>query len=280
MEKQIEKILDHLRTSLIVPANCSEVTTLTGGTESSVYAIGSSAQPYAYVLKRNANHHSETEFLRQYEDITLFPNVVYETDDYYVYEFLSGTTGASPSGYKATWLRKLVLQVINAYAQQVETSSVHWREAPATAAQWQQEARTVIASRFTDAEHAIARDLLYTRSKSIEHAHTYLLHGDLGVHNMVFEDTEMVGVIDPIPCVGRPLYDVLYAFFSSPDDLTLDVLQQAVTVMKHPYRGTQQHFAGEAVLALYQRMATCLIHHPDDFPAYQLAWTYWTELLD
>lgn len=50
---------------------------------------------------------------------------------------------------------------------------------------------------------------------------TYALHGDTGVHNFVFNEGGLMGVIDPSPMMGPILYDFTYAFCSSPDDLNL-----------------------------------------------------------
>ncbi|WP_175537603.1 phosphotransferase, partial [Mycobacterium tuberculosis] len=52
----------------------------------------------------------------------------------------------------------------------------------------------------------------------------FLLHGDCGVHNFIFESVQLKGVIDPTPVVGDPLYDLIYAFCSSPDDLTKETI--------------------------------------------------------
>ncbi len=52
----------------------------------------------------------------------------------------------------------------------------------------------------------------------------YLLHGDTGVHNFVFHESQLVGVIDPSPMIVPLLYDFTYAFCSSPDDLKVDTL--------------------------------------------------------
>ena len=34
----------------------------------------------------------------------------------------------------------------------------------------------------------------------------------------------------------------------------------------------------EVLIALYMRMATCLVHHPHDLPAYLAAWPRWRAL--
>jgi Ser/Thr protein kinase RdoA (MazF antagonist) len=69
-------------------------------------------------------------------------------------------------------------------------------------------------------------------SKS-EDQERFLLHGDCGVHNFVFDQNTIVGVIDPSPIVGPVLYDFLYAFCSSPDNLNLETLIPTFTLLNH-----------------------------------------------
>ena len=52
----------------------------------------------------------------------------------------------------------------------------------------------------------------------------YLLHGDAGAHNLVFRDGRLVAVIDPLPTVGEPIFDLTFAFVSWPGDLTMDTI--------------------------------------------------------
>lgn len=43
-----------------------------------------------------------------------------------------------------------------------------------------------------------------------------LLHGDLGIYNILVNDYyKLVGIIDPYPIIGDPLYDLLFFVVSS-----------------------------------------------------------------
>ena len=41
------------------------------------------------------------------------------------------------------------------------------------------------------------------------------LHGDLGVHNIIFNDEKIKGIIDPTTVIGDYRYDIIYFIFSS-----------------------------------------------------------------
>ena len=61
----------------------------------------------------------------------------------------------------------------------------------------------------------------------------YFLHGDTGVHNFVFRQNQLVGVIDPDPMAGPVIYDFTYAFCSSPDDLDMETLLDSFALLKN-----------------------------------------------
>lgn len=42
-----------------------------------------------------------------------------------------------------------------------------------------------------------------------------LIHGDLGIYNLIIHNDKLVGIIDPYPIIGNPLYDLLFFFTSS-----------------------------------------------------------------
>lgn len=103
----------------------------------------------------------------------------------------------------------------------------------------------------------------------------YLLHGDCGVHNFVFaENGTLTGIIDPDPVVGEPLYDLIYAFCSSPDMLTVDTILPAVEKLEPEMTGSYE-LNTEVLQGLYFRIATCIRHHPGDLEKYVEAWAYW-----
>jgi len=101
-----------------------------------------------------------------------------------------------------------------------------------------------------------------------------LLHGDCGVHNFVFDRQQFVGVIDPYPVVGEPIFDLIYAYCSSPDQLDAETISAALDRCNPALLGVYDLNA-EVLIGLYSRIATCLIHHPADLDEYMAAWKVW-----
>lgn len=87
----------------------------------------------------------------------------------------------------------------------------------------------------------------------------------------------MIGVIDPSPMVGPLLYDFIYAFCSSPDDITMETLFGAYAYLE---QGTvdKLRLIDEVSIQLYCRIGLSIKHHPGDLPEYLQAWRHWREI--
>jgi aminoglycoside phosphotransferase (APT) family kinase protein len=127
----------------------------------------------------------------------------------------------------------------------------------------------------TEATEAVG---IMEATATTEPQRAYLLHGDTGVHNFVFHDRALVGVIDPSPVIGPILYDFLYAFCSSPDDLSAETLLGAYRLLRNK-PVDERRLIEEAAVQLYCRIGICLMHHPQDRDAYLDAWAHWKTLL-
>src|SRR5699024_4426790 len=113
------------------------------------------------------------------------------------------------------------------------SNGIGWGWADQPSASWQSflldevnEANQIIKSRLDYNNYNLVLNLV---SKIDNDRNRFLLHGDCGVHNFIFNNKQLTGVIDPTPVIGEPLYDLIYAFCSSPDDLTRETIDSAVS---------------------------------------------------
>jgi fructosamine-3-kinase len=102
----------------------------------------------------------------------------------------------------------------------------------------------------------------------------FLLHGDLSVHNFVWSEGHLTGVIDPAPVFGEPLYDLIYAFCSSPEDITVEVIESAASHLSNNGKKSTHILYEEVLIGLYLRLASCVKHHSQDLDDYLNAWGY------
>jgi hypothetical protein len=107
----------------------------------------------------------------------------------------------------------------------------------------------------------------------------YYLHGDAGVHNFVYMNNQLKGVIDPSPLIGPKIYDFTYAFCSSPDSLNLNTLLSLFTLLTRDVSFTKERLVDEVLFQLYTRIGVCIKVHPHDLSEYMEAWKEWREYL-
>ena len=77
-----------------------------------------------------------------------------------------------------------------------------------------------------------------------------LIHGDFGTHNFIKKDEKFIAAIDPVPLIGDPTYDLLFALVSN-----IDLLPYLSTQFLTNYIGEPQ----SKVLALFKVVLYCRI---------------------
>ncbi|MFC5652235.1 phosphotransferase [Paenibacillus solisilvae] len=270
-------IINELIQNRIIPESICHWSELKGGTHSKVGVIGTLNSPKMYVVKSNEPQRiaAETRFFQIYKEIPSLPSVRYVDPEYryFVYDFIPGETNYNRTRKQELMsdLTKLMLQF---YVQAESLDEYEWVEDPKRVTEDILYSESIIGSHLDAADHALVKDIHLRRQKRILRADLYVLHGDFGVHNFLFEEGKLYGIIDPLPKLGRRLYDVLYAFCSSPDGLHLPILVNAAEQLGNEPIQTHE-LIEDMIMALYFRIATCLLHHPEDLTLYQTAWKEW-----
>ncbi|MDA1773548.1 aminoglycoside phosphotransferase family protein [Bacillus cereus] len=259
-----EKVISHYPNS---------VKALNGGTTSTIYLLDEQ-----YVVKLNESDviREEGYFLQFYKQDELFPKFLYKEplNRYIVYSFLEGTTSCK-LGHKRSVLCKLVKEVINKYEVATEVDGWGWKESPVQS--WSEfltknviEAHENVRRYISEEEY---RTVLKLANRDVGINQPFLLHGDLGFHNFIFKENELHGVIDPLPVLGDPMYDLMYAFCSTPENLTKETIDYAMK--QCVFHKKDRDLYEEIVIGLYLRIDRCLRHHPKDLEDYLEAWRYW-----
>ncbi|KXY06744.1 phosphotransferase [Bacillus wiedmannii] len=259
-----EKVISH---------DPSSVKALNGGTTSTVYLLDEK-----YVVKLNEAEviREEANFLSFYEGNNLFSKLLYKEalHTYIVYSFLEGNTSCE-QGYKRSTLRTLVKEVINKYKIVPEAEGWGWKESPVQC--WNEFLTANVMEAYENVRRYISEEdyriVLKLANRDAGVNQPFLLHGDFGFHNFIFQENELYGVIDPLPVLGDPIYDLIYAFCSTPEDITKETIDY---VMKQcVFHKKERDLYEEIVIGLYLRIDTCLRHHPKDLEDYLVAWRYW-----
>ncbi|EDL63803.1 phosphotransferase [Bacillus sp. SG-1] len=270
----------------VLPEGTEVLRKLQGGTVSELYLLGIQGSP-RYVIKSNVPEviASEASFLEFYYGAELLPKLLYRDaeNQYLVYHYVRGEV-LNNVGNKRSVLESVVLHFINQYKEISPLEGWGWRDEPVST--WEQfittrvnEAKKTVAGHLDTRDDELV-DLLVKDSTMNWSKTAYLLHGDCGVHNFLIEHGELSGIIDPTPVIGPPLYDLLYAFCSSPEDLTVETIMHCSGLMEFKSNLTTGELYREVSIILYIRLATCLRHHPEDFSEYKQAWAHWKGKLE
>lgn len=278
MDTSITKIISELIKQNVIPAEPSEYKKLSGGTVSELYLL--KVNDSKHVLKLNGPEVTGPEalFLDTYAEGGLLPKLLYvaPANTYIVYSFISGSTDYNGSSKKEV-LKNLVEGLLNQYVKFPSETGWGWMDSPS--ASWQDFlrnevglAKETIGSSLGPADHQLVADLV---EKIDPNAEACLLHGDCGFHNFIFNAGQLTGVIDPAPVIGVPLYDLVYAFCSTPDDLTKETFDYAANWLDD--RPSEMYKL--VAMGLYLRIALCCKHHPADLALYLKAWSEWLVIL-
>lgn len=283
---KMEKIINELFQQGIFQSINVHCETLQGGTASELYLLQDSTNAQC-VVKFNEPEvlQAEAAFLDCYNHLSLIPTLLYADSShrYIVYSFISGTTQLTGIN-KQILLRTLAEEVLNQYKNTAADTGYGFIDERMES--WPNflqkeilEASKIIGSCVEEAEHDFVLNIL----KALEDHHVkrdpFLLHGDCGIHNFIFNDSKLAGVIDPTPVIGYPLYDLIYAFCSCPHDLTKETFDAAVHCLTIENEKSNAFLYEKVVVGLYLRLGACIKHHPYDFERYLEAWFYWKSIV-
>lgn len=284
LEYDMNEILIDLHTKGVLDSIDGPISRMSGTTEGHVYTLSVENEP-KYVLKIDSPHQISLieQWHQAYIHSTLPPKLLY-TDPaktYIVYTYIAGTTHFQ-RGSKINWLTLLVNRLLNSYEIYPHTDKWgFWLEDPRET--WRdyidrgvEDARINIGSLLPAEDYDKVKSFVENISVTEDHER-FLLHGDCGVHNFVFHQQTITGVIDPSPIVGPVRYDFMYAFCSSPDDLNLETFFSAFALLNHE-PAERSKLIEEVMIQLYCRIGICLKHHPHDLADYLKAWDYWKVL--
>ncbi|QDP39900.1 aminoglycoside phosphotransferase family protein [Radiobacillus deserti] len=265
----------------VIDSPISSIQSLQGGTVSSLFLIMTKIGE-RYVVKSNEQVivKEEANFLETYVKLSILPKLLYVDPhyQYIVYTYIEGTTDA-PLFDKKENLDVLAKELIQNYAQMDSSDEWGWADEPkptwmAFLLERYKDAKATLKNDLTEVEHSFILNLINDAKDYTGHPH--LIHGDCGFHNTIWRNNRLVGVIDPTPVFGPPIYDLVYAFCSTPYELEKETLEGKVEYYFPDI--SRASFCKEVLIGLYFRMSTCLKHHPEDFSLYVDAWMYWNKI--
>jgi hypothetical protein len=278
--EKINEIINILVSKAFINAEVN-VEKLKGGTTSGVLYLLLVDQKPTYVVKIDtANIILPTQqFLSTYHDVSLLPTILYSDPEgqFIVYNYIAGETHVN-RGSKMDWMTILIKGLFNEY-KKVDEATPWGRINGTPRSSWSEFNQISLAYAQRNIGNALPLEdhqkveLLVNKLKGYSHLEEkYYLHGDTGVHNFVYSDQRLNGVIDPSPLIGPKMYDFTYAFCSSPDNLDLDTLLPLFALWNSDDSYTEERLLDEVLFQLYTRIGICIKVHPHDLADYLDAW--------
>lgn len=277
----IIKVIEQLVVNKVIIDSPTTYKKLTGGTMSELYVIEGNG-PYVIKINEPKVIEEESYFLAFYEHESIFPKLLYVDPlyRYMVYSFIPGSVSCD-TGNKKDILFTLVQKVIYTYKPAMKMDQWGWKEEPV--ASWQDfllervmEAHENVSAYVAEVDFQTVLKLVRSLNRTRYCNQPFLLHGDCGFHNFICRENKLYGVIDPFPVLGDPIYDLIYAFCSTPEDLAKETIDEVVEKSVFHNRARTILYE-EIVIVLYCRLDACLRHHPEDLDVYLKAWRYWMD---
>ncbi|WP_145048877.1 phosphotransferase family protein [Paenibacillus xylanexedens] len=279
----IEQIMQDLVHHNVLHSVAIPAKRLSGGTVSKLYLI-ERTDGNSYVVKMNEPRvvKSESIYLNYYQSSHLLPKLIFlePSNTYLVYSFITGSTDY-PEGNKREILQTLIHGLVNDYKEVSTQQGWGWADQPSKS--WRDfleeersEKSKMIGVHLADEDHELVCNLVQNMEEERE---AFLLHGDCGVHNFIFDGGRLQGVIDPTPVIGNPLYDVIYAFCSSPDELTIETFHSILDQIRFEREASLTRIYEKVLIGLYLRIGIAIKHHPSDLDSYLVSWQYWRNIV-
>lgn len=286
--KTMNEIIDNLMNKGLIINDGLEVKRLKSGTTNGVlYTLLCNEVP-TYVLKIDAPEiiTATKDFLVSYNDIGLLPNLLCTDDEkeFIAYTYISGETHFN-RGSKIEWMTLLIKELFNKYKKVNKDTpwgridGMHrnsWSEFNLSSLE---SARRNLGDLLPSDDYKRIENLVNKLKLYHDLEEKYYLHGDTGVHNFVYLDNKLTGVIDPSPLIGPKIYDFTYSFCSSPDSLNLSTLFSLFSLWDHHDSFKEERLIDEVLFQLYTRIGICKKVHPHDLNDYMEVWKEWKRYL-
>lgn len=85
-----------------------------------------------------------------------------------------------------------------------------------------------------------------------------LMHGDFGLHNILFLNGELVGIIDPQPLIGDSLYDFIFCVLSDEDVAKPEIISNIYSYVPNE---SKEKVDAMILFVLFGRIARCVKYH-------------------
>lgn len=263
----------------ILSTKMDKVDILAGGSDGRTYLLQTLEQT-KYIFKTDIPQliTVQCDYYKKYKHLPYLPKLIYESPqkDEIIISFLLQNKNLDYDKYQ------ILTELINNYISKFKTIEsdmfgfksgfIVGRTFSEFLIAQTKESYGYITDVFNSDDLKMTINLIRSTYSHKNYEQKYLLHGDLGFHNLYYTKNSITGIIDPDPIIGHPLYDLVFAYCSTPKEITLFRFKQLLILLSQTYK-IDLNFSREYLLiGLFKRISSCRKHHPKDLPEYLQLW--------
>ena len=230
-----------------------------------VHEIENSGNKYAIKFEDPKTIQVILEFYKQYSDISLFPKIIHVSNNKkaFVTNFIEGKISSQD-----TIQKDVVLSIIKSVINNYKSNDKHVWGDLLNPTQLQDFILSIASERSKQIDEALHRKEFETIQRITKdlfgtfRSKPYLVHGDLGDHNIIIKEGKVVGIIDPWVILSIPLLELYFLVCSKPHSFSSEEITLFFTLIKEKTGFAESDALNLYRISLYQRIGTCIKHHP------------------
>ena len=269
--------LDYLENILATKIISTEK--LNGGSEGETYLIiDDSSRKYIYKTDSEELITMQGEFYKTYSNSSFLPEIIYSNpkEGHLIISYIDQNKSVIYN--KGNLLKELLGKFILHY-KEIESPFYGFLSKYIQGATYSDFLKTQAKEAYQRIDSELGPDSLQEVLDLITDVYTddsfsrkYLLHGDLGFHNISHTENNITGIIDPDPIAGHPIYDLLFMFCSRPWQFNPDDLDELLKQLSKVFPVNLSNSRSYLKIALFKRISSCKKHHPNDLDEYLKIW--------
>ena len=263
----------------ILGQKINSIKKLVGGSRDHIYSLVTDEGRYIFKSGDTDSISSQIEFYEQYSDLPYLPQLIYSNSDRSELIITQITGEKSREHYdKEAILTVLIDRFIFRY--KIVNSELFGFTSKFLAGKTFSDFLVIQAKdAYSYIQDLFPPVVLEGIQKTIRECYKekvfkqqYLLHGDLGFHNFFYSKNKLLGIIDPDPIIGHPVYDLMFAFCSTPEQINPESLERSFDRLNNYFPINKSRMYDYFTIALFKRIASCKKHHPNDLEKYMSIW--------
>ncbi|MGV2926989.1 hypothetical protein RW115_00155 [Macrococcus capreoli] len=258
----VRSILFALQDMHYVSGRCV-LTEITSGTTSKVFYLDDYHQQFILKLNPELSIQSESQFLKSYRDISAFPDCI--TTDGSTYILMEHMKGKM---LEYTYSKTALLDKID-FIKAYDDSDKRVGYINDLKADFKSFLKHELELERLVLDDYYHCDVLLDDLEAVappEELPKYV-HGDFGYHNFIMNEGDL-SVIDPTPMQNLILYELLFLYYSSPNDINEQSFKAYYDYYLNNSFISFEDFKVYAKIILALRLSTSTRHHPEDTERY------------